>query len=169
MSSLASVGSLLVLVVTLSGCANEEPSQSPATSDVRTSALAPGKRSRTSLRALDSSLTVVHRRPVSVKANVDTPIAFDRPAGIVLATTTPVVSPGTETPTLPVGPGIQRPKVVSPVAVVCLPAPAMNLDCPADAPTPSTCSSGQGLPAGCQKRVAPAVIYPANAVPACCP
>lgn len=169
MSSVASFVPLIVLLMALSGCADEGPSWPQSAEESRPSALTASRPKRSTIRAFDSSRTTAHRRSTSAKPNVDKAIAFERPADSVLVTTVSVVSPGTVTPALPLGPGIQRPAVASSVAVTCKPAPTLNLNCPAEAPTPSTCTSNQGLPAGCQLRVPPAVIYPSNAAPACCP
>jgi hypothetical protein len=166
MSSFAPVVVAIALLPTLLlGCAGEGVSDPGATQDPSVIALASSGSRPSTRRTLNPSQTNARQRPIGVKPNVDAPIPFDRPAGAVVPTIASVSSPGTETPALPLG---GQPNVTGAVAAVCKPALALKLNCPPDAPIPSTCTSADNLPVGCHAITVPGATPPANAIPACC-
>lgn len=179
MRSLAPIVVLLAVLPVMGACTDgvSEPeatqtavlaAATPVTTPATTS-----RRSRPSTsRALVPSQTNIHPRATAAEPNVDLAIPFDRPANaaqpMAVSVASPVAEPGTVTPALPLGPGAQRPTSTSGLRVVCTSAPALKLACPSDAPTPSTCTSADNLPAGCHAIKVPGALCPDNAVPACC-
>jgi len=107
----------------------------------------------------------------AARPNVDSSIPFTRPTQQV--TYTPVVSVDltrgpVEGPMLPLGPDIQA-RSAAVAVVTCKAAPSLALDCPPEAPVPSTCTARENLPPGCQSKLVPGGSYPDRAFPACCP
>ena len=166
---------VLLALLPAMGCADGSGPESGPTQTVAVAAVtgpvATGKPRRSTNRVLDPAQTNFHPRPANAKPNVDAPIPFDRPANPLLAaadSTPAVASPGTVSPALPLGSGAQLPASSVGVAVTCTPAPALKLACTPDAPTASTCTSADNLPAGCHVIAVPGAVYPDHAIPACC-
>lgn len=174
MRSFTSIVILLGLLPATGGCVDADASEPEAAQaaalTAATTAIAPGRKPRSTNRRLDPSLTNLRPRATTAKPNVDVAIPFDRPANPVVSTpvTSTVASAGTVIPALPLGSGPQRPASRNGAAVTCTPVPAANLACPPDAPVASTCTSADNLPAGCHAMKAPGATYPDDAIPACC-
>jgi len=154
-----------VIMITTSivsvGCVGADVSEGPAVREnARTTSLALTKRG-------NSPDPVLMPRTATKGSNVLAPIPFT--GADQSAAYTPVVTIGPESPAD--GPRIleRQPQAATVAApVTCQAAPALNLDCPDDAPVPSSCTSAQGLPAGCQSKVTQGAFYPSQAYPACC-
>jgi len=166
---------LFSLLPAMGGCTDGDAAEPEVTHATALTAATPPTTSRRprrpSGRTLNPSQTNIRPRATVAKPNVDTPIPFDRPSAPVSTTvslTSTVASPGTVVPALPLGAGPQLPASRVGARVACASAPTLKLTCPSDAPTPSTCSSADGLPAGCHTMAAPGALYPDNAIPACC-
>ena len=172
MKSFTPFAVLLALSPTMVGCTEGGASEPEVTQAVAvaasTGATASARPRRSTSRSLDPTQTNIHPRATTANPNVDVPIPFDGPANPVLATglvNVPVPAPGTVNPALPLGAGPQRP---ASNAASCTSAPALKLACSPDAPTPSTCTAGDNLPARCHAMTVPGALYPDNAIPACC-
>ena len=160
---------LITLCTALPGCMSGNAADTPGSFEEvqgQSAALTLGSRAR-------SSMPTLRPKPAPEKPNIDSPIPFDRPGGNPQKAALPIVSVGTsdspaDGPRLPLGPGIRLPSSAD-GEVTCKAAPALKLDCPPAAPTASTCTFRDNLPAGCQIQLVPGAMYPHHAYPACCP
>ena len=145
------------------GCADGNVPDSTGPQEALTGATAPALR----------PAPVLMSRPAPT-FNVTSPLPVEFPTADEIPPFTKFVTIGPEKPAnaakLPLGPGIQpSPEAIAADAAgTCKAAPSLSLNCPAGAPTASTCTSREKFPAGCRSMVVPGANYPVGAFPACC-